>query len=297
MSSKLIYLFMRGVFRFVSILKNNVLSFVTLVTILFMYNVFWVAGNGTSSFLNHLSNTSAVRAYLASDNAIVAEEIMSVIKSMDNVSSCRFYSSKDAKEFALKYAPKSVGLENISEELFPSFIEIIPADSSEEILNKISENVYFIEGVEDVSYGKEYMAKFKSVGRGAWLFIVSMTILFGLAVIFVVYNTVKLSLYKFKDEIKLYSLVGATRPFISVPYFFASLLLSFFSFMVSFLLFTAIFIPFNNNVLSSAGINIFTLPSTLYFVILYSAVGIISVISAHASVVSFLKQVSSINED
>lgn len=297
MSSKIIYLFMRGVFRFISILRNNILSFVTLVTILFMYNVFWVAGNGTSSFLNHLSNTSTVRAYLVSDNAIVADEIMSTIKSMDNISSCRFYSSKDAKEFALKYAPKSVGLENISEELFPSFIEIIPADNSEEVLNKITENVSFIEGIDDVSYGKEYMAKFKSVGRGAWLFIVSMTILFGLAVIFVVYNTVKLSLYKFKDEIKLYSLVGATRPFISIPYFFASLLLSFFSFIVSFIIFTTIFIPFNSNVLNSAGINIFSIPSTSYFVTLFVAVGVISVISAQASVVSFLKQVSSINED
>lgn len=297
MGSKVVYLFMRGVFRFISILKNNILSFITLITILFMYNVFWVAGNGTSSFLNHLSNTSAVRAYLVSDNAIVADEIMSVIKSMDNVSTCRFYSPKDAKDFALKYAPKSIGLENISEELFPSFIEIIPAESSEDILNKISENVSFIEGVEDVSYGKEYMAKFKSVGRGAWLFIVSMTVLFGLAVIFVVYNTVKLSLYKFKEEIKLYSLVGATRPFISIPYFFASLLLSFFSFIISLLLFIMIFTPFNENILKGAGINIFELPSTMYFVILYIAVGIISVISAQASVVSFLKQVSSINED
>lgn len=297
MGSKVVYLFMRGVFRFISILKNNILSFITLITILFMYNVFWVAGNGTSSFLNHLSNTSAVRAYLVSDNAIVADEIMSVIKSMDNVSTCRFYSPKDAKDFALKYAPKSIGLENISEELFPSFIEIVPAESSEDILNKISENVSFIEGVEDVSYGKEYMAKFKSVGRGAWLFIVSMTVLFGLAVIFVVYNTVKLSLYKFKEEIKLYSLVGATRPFISIPYFFASLLLSFFSFIISLLLFIMIFTPFNENILKGAGINIFELPSTMYFVILYVAVGIISVISAQASVVSFLKQVSSINED
>lgn len=297
MGSKVVYLFMRGVFRFISILKNNILSFITLITILFMYNVFWVAGNGTSSFLNHLSNTSAVRAYLVSDNAIVADEIMSVIKSMDNVSTCRFYSPKDAKDFALKYAPKSIGLENISEELFPSFIEIVPAESSEDILNKISENVSFIEGVEDVSYGKEYMAKFKSVGRGAWLFIVSMTVLFGLAVIFVVYNTVKLSLYKFKEEIKLYSLVGATRPFISIPYFFASLLLSFFSFIISLLLFIMIFTPFNENILKGAGINIFELPSTMYFVILYIAVGIISVISAQASVVSFLKQVSSINED
>lgn len=56
MSSKLTYLFMRGVIRFFVILRSNFLSFLTLTTVIFMYHVFWVAGSGTAGFLNHLSH-------------------------------------------------------------------------------------------------------------------------------------------------------------------------------------------------------------------------------------------------
>ena len=37
MSSKLTYLFMRGVIRFFTILRSNFLSFLTLITVIFMF--------------------------------------------------------------------------------------------------------------------------------------------------------------------------------------------------------------------------------------------------------------------
>ena len=222
MSSKLTYLFMRGVIRFFVILRSNFLSFLTLTTVIFMYHVFWVAGSGTAGFLNHLSQANTIRVYLANNNDIIAEQILSSIKVLDNVTSAKYYSQKDAKAFAVANAPKAATLESFAEEFFPSFIEIYPSDTLEETLDKIVTEAGHIKGVDEVSYGKEYMIKFKAIGRGAWLFITAMSVLFALSAVFVVYNTIKLSLYKYKEEIKLYSLVGATRPFISVPYLFGS---------------------------------------------------------------------------
>lgn len=141
------------------------------------------------------------------------------------------------------------------------------------------------------------MVKFKAIGRGAWLFITAMSILFALSAVFVVYNTIKVSLYKYKEEIKLYSLVGATRPFISVPYLFGAFFLSLFAYICSVIIFAAAFIPFNSHILVQAGINIYNMPDIKYFILSCIIVCLIGVISAKASVVSFLKQVSSINED
>ncbi len=289
MSSKLTYLFMRGVIRFFVILRSNFLSFLTLTTVIFMYHVFWVAGSGTAGFLNHLSQANTIRVYLANNNDIIAEQILSSIKVLDNVTSAKYYSQKDAKAFAVANAPKAATLESFAEEFFPSFIEIYPSDTLEETLDKIVTEAGHIKGVDEVSYGKEYMIKFKAIGRGAWLFITAMSVLFALSAVFVVYNTIKLSLYKYKEEIKLYSLVGATRPFISVPYLFGSFFLSLFAYLCSLIIFAAVFIPFNSRILIQAGINIYDVPGII--------VCIIGVISARASVISFLKQVSSINED
>lgn len=297
MNSKLTYLFMRGVIRFFSILRSNFLSFLTLITVIFMYHIFWVAGTGTAGFLNHLSQANTVRVYLSNNNDIIAEEILSSIKILDNVTSAKYYSQKEAKAYAVANAPKAAGLESFAEEFFPSFIEIYPSDTLEETLDKIVIEVSHIKGVDEVSYGKEYMVKFKAIGRGAWLFITAMSVLFAFSAVFVVYNTIKLSLYKYKEEIKLYSLVGATRPFISVPYLFGAFFLSLFAYLCSLIIFSITFIPFNNHILMQAGINIYDIPNIKYFILSCIIVCIIGVFSAKAGVVSFLKQVSSINED
>ena len=137
MSSKLTYLFMRGVIRFFVILRSNFLSFLTLTTVIFMYHVFWVAGSGTAGFLNHLSQANTIRVYLANNNDIIAEQILSSIKVLDNVTSAKYYSQKDAKAFAVANAPKAATLESFAEEFFPSFIEIYPSDTLEETHYKI----------------------------------------------------------------------------------------------------------------------------------------------------------------
>lgn len=297
MSSKLVYLFMRGVIRFFSILRGNFLSILTLITVIFMYHAFWVAGTGTAGFLNHLTQANTIRVYLANNNDIIAEDILSTIKQLDNVTRAKYFSQKDAKAFAVANAPKAAGLESFAEEFFPSFIEIYPSDTGTETLDKIVEEAGHINGVDEVSYGKEYMVKFKAISRGAWLFITAISVLFALSAVFVVYNTIKLSLYKYKEEIKLYSLVGATRQFISMPYIFGAFLLSLFAYVCSLVMFSMFFIPFNSRVLIQAGIDIYSMPGIKYFIFSCIVVCIIGIISAAASVSSFLKQVSSINED
>lgn len=297
MNSKLTYLFMRGILRFIIILRSNFLSFITLVTIIFMYHIFFVTGTGTSAFLNHLSEANTIRVYLANNNDIIAAEVLSSVKILDNVSDAKYFSQKDAKAYAVENAPKSAGLESLSEEFFPSFIEITPTNKEPNTLDKIVYEASHLSGVDEVSYGKEYITKYQTISSGAWVFIMVITILFALSVIFVIYNTVKLSLYRFKEEIKLYSLVGATRPFILVPYLFGALFLSFFAYIFSMVIFMAAFAPFNNNVLIPSGINIYNMPSGIYFIISCVIVCIIGVLSSAGSTISFLKQVSSINED
>ena len=63
------------------------------------------------------------------------------------------------------------------------------------------------------------------------------------------------------------------------------------------IVFAAVFIPFNSRILIQAGINIYDMPDMKYFILSCITVCVIGVLSAKASVVSFLKQVSSINED
>lgn len=296
MNSKGLYLFMRGISKFIHLIRSNFLSFTTIITILFIYHIFFVMGMGSASFLSHVASSHTIRAYLNIENAVLADNVINEIKSLAAIESMKYYSQKESKEFAIKNAPRAAGLSSFSEEFFPPFIEIIPVDKSIKALEALAEKVSKLSGVDEASFGKEYVAKFLSISRGAWAFIIATSVLFALALIFIIYSSVRICLYRFRQEIQLYNLVGATKPFIMLPYIFAGLLLTLFAFILSVILFYLAFIPFNTMLLIPSGINIFSPPSALYFFILLGAVLLITLLASSRSVARFLRQVSSINE-
>ena len=297
MSNKVFFLLMRGLGMFLREFKVNLLSLITLCALIFVYHVICTAGVGTAGFLAHIAQVSTVRAYLVADIK-EPEKIVTALSSIDGVVSTKYYSPKDSKEFVIANAPNIAGMESFADDFFPAFVELTPLDSSDDkLLDSIESAALKVSGVDVVSYGKEFMSRFIMVSRGSWIFILVISGLFAVAAGFTVFNTVKLSLYKFKEEIKLYSLVGGTRPFISVPYIFSSFLQVSVAFIVSSVLFSIFFNIFNSGVLQKVGINIFYMPDLIYFIAAFVVVSIIGVLAAVAGVVSFLKRVSSVNED
>lgn len=297
MSNKVFFLLMRGFGMFLREFKVSVLSLITLCALMFVYHIICTVGVGTAGFLAHIAQVTTIRAYL-SDNVKEPEKVTSQLAAIEGVIGTKYYSPKDAKAFVIENAPNIAGMQSFAEEFFPAFVELTPVESSNEnLLEQIEKDALKITGVDVVSYGKEFMSRFIMVSRGSWLFIMAISCLFAVAAAFTVFNTVKLSLYKFKEEIKLYSLVGGTRPFISVPYIFSSFLQVAVAYIISSVVFIVFFNIFNGKVLQSVGINIFYLPDVIYFVAVFLGVCLVSVLAAFVGVVSFLQRVSSVNED
>lgn len=298
MNNKSFYLLMRGIGRFFKDFKPNIISLVTLCTLIFVYHIFYALGDGASSFLSHVSEVQSVRAYLQTDASQNNTEISAKILKIKGVDKATYFSPADAKAYVAENAPNMGGMKSFAEEFFPAFIEITPTDRRDQkSLDLIVAETAKIQGIENVSYGKDIMMKFLNVGRGATTFIVIISILFTISTAFVLYNTVKLSLYKFREEIKLYSLVGATRSFISVPFIVSTILTGCFAFIAGSALFYFGLAFFNGKILLPAGINILTSPTLAYFVYFFVCVCLVSLFAASTSIKSFLSKVSSVNDD
>lgn len=297
LSSKAFFLLMRGLGMFLREFRVNFLSLITLATLIFVYHLICTVGTGTASFLSHIAQVNTIRAYLVS-GTVNTEKILKDISDIAENAEIKYYSPKDAKEFVIKNAPNIAGMKSFADEFFPAFIEITPQKGSgENVYEKIESAASKIKGVDSVSYGKEFMSRFVMISRASWAFMFVISVLFAVAVSFTIYNTVKLSMYKFKDEIRLTSLVGGTRPFISMPYVFSSVLQAVAAYSSATAIFIIVFNIFNNNVLYQVGINIFKTQSTFYFMAAFIFTCLITVAAAMAGVVSFFKKVSSVNED
>ena len=117
-------------------------------------------------------------------------------------------------------------LEGISPEVLPASLEISLDKrhrDSESVAAYVAK-LRLIPGITEVQYGEEWVRRFNSFMK---LFRLMGALLGGfltIAVLFIVSNTIKLTIYARKDELELLGLVGATRFFIKAPFLIEGML-------------------------------------------------------------------------
>lgn len=72
--------------------------------------------------------------------------------------------------------------------------------------------------VEEVSYGKEFIEQFSAVSRGFLYVDLGLGIIVVLSSVFIISNTVRLTILSRQKSIEVLKLVGATRRFITTPF-------------------------------------------------------------------------------
>lgn len=117
-------------------------------------------------------------------------------------------------------------LEGVRPEILPTSFEIAlkkSSRSSEDVEAYVA-RLKMVPGIGEIQYGEEWVRRFNTfltfmrlVGAlvGGFLLI---------AVVFIVSNTIRLTVYARRDELEVMSLVGATRLFIKMPFLIEGLL-------------------------------------------------------------------------
>jgi len=111
-------------------------------------------------------------------------------------------------------------LEGITPEVLPASLEISldRKHRENEAVAAYVSSLKQIQGITEVQYGEEWVKRFNSFMN---LFRLMGALLGGfmtIAVLFIVSNTIKLTIYARKEELELLGLVGATRFFIKAPF-------------------------------------------------------------------------------
>ncbi len=124
------------------------------------------------------------------------------------------------KRFKVRLKGQETLLDGIRPEVLPTSFEITLKKNrrSTEAVNAYVARLKSIPGIGEIQYGEEWVRRFNT-------FLTFMRIVGGLvggflvlAVIFIVSNTIQLTIYARRDELEVMSLVGATRLFIKMPY-------------------------------------------------------------------------------
>ena len=137
------------------------------------------------------------------------------------VSVTRFISKQDAMKSLRGQLGERAGLlDGLKENPLPASLEIILSrdEIDDSLPYELKKKLEGIEHVDEVQYSQEWIDRIQAVlGVIEIVGLVFGGLLF-LAALFIVTNTIKLTIYSRKDEIEILKLVGATNGFVKAPF-------------------------------------------------------------------------------
>jgi cell division transport system permease protein len=103
-------------------------------------------------------------------------------------------------------------------------------------LNEISGKIMLLQGIDETLYGGELVDQLKRVTRVIVLFDFGLLAIIIFSVIFVIFQTIKLTIFARSTEIEIMKLVGASDSFIAIPFTFEGIVQGMIGGFIAFLL-------------------------------------------------------------
>jgi cell division transport system permease protein len=205
------------------------------------------------------------------------KQIEAAIKNIPGAVLKEFISKEEAlKELSDALGSQSGFLNDITNNPLPASFEVVFKNVHKNNFDpkRFKMDLEKLPGVAEVQFSEQWLERF--AGFLAALKLVSIIIggFLALAVLFIVTNTIKLTIYSRRDEIEIYKLVGATDWFVKVPFLLEGLMHGFISGVIALALLFAVY-----SFSSIKTIDIFGLPalslvflnqSDLFLILLFS---------------------------
>lgn len=200
----------------------NVVTIGTITIALLILSLFLLVFVNLESSAQNWSERIQVTAYF--DHELSADEQRSLKDKVSTLSgtSKTNYVSRDMafNRFKSRLRGQETLLDGVRSEILPPSLEIALKSSHRDTVavDDYVTRLKKIPGITEVQYGEEWVRRFNT-------FLTFMRLLGALlggflliAVVFIVSNTIKLTIYARRDELEIMSLVGATRFFIKAPF-------------------------------------------------------------------------------
>jgi cell division transport system permease protein len=225
---------------FKTITRNGSLFFLSLLVVsisLFLLSLFGLVTVNLYYSLRILDEKIEIIAFLdgPADSAALKSNILKIHGVRDVV----YVSSEQALE-ELQHELKETDevLSIFEENPLPASLRIkLDANyRNAQGLEDISSKIMLLRGVKETIYGGELVDQLKKITRAITAFDIGLLLIVIFSVIFVIFQTIKLTIFARSKEIEIMKLVGASSSFIAIPFAFEGLVQGFLGGLIAFAL-------------------------------------------------------------
>lgn len=230
------YLFKEGV---KGLWKNRTMSIASvcvLISCLLMTGIAGLLSLNLSSTMKGIESNNSITVFLENGlPALTAVQVGEEIRAIDNVSECTFVPKDDG----LKIVVGNMDSEHDGD-LFAAISEDNPLPDAFEIsigdLSRYDETISAIRGIEGVDKVNDIssvVTKLNDLDRLVRYVSLAILVVLGLVSLFIISNTLKVTIFSRRMEINIMKSVGATNGFVRIPFIVEGMLIGTLSGLIS----------------------------------------------------------------
>ena len=194
----------------------------TIAIAFIIFNSFLLVYVNINHWTDELGKSLTMSIYFKDQpESIQVEEVKKELINIQGVTINKYVSKEEAMKALAKELGDKAGLLNgLHENPLPASLEIIfsRVDRDDSLPYHIKRKLEKMDIVDEVQYSQEWTRKIKAVMGGIKLIGSIIGGLLFLATLFIITNTIKLTVFARKNEIEILRLVGATNLFIKAPF-------------------------------------------------------------------------------
>lgn len=229
---------------FKNILKNKKSTFSCLGVMcatMLMFGIFFAIAQNINHIVKTVEEAQGMQVFVAPDST--EEQIKSVEEQIKNikvdgsiaVNTMERVSKQEAYDIMQeKYKEHPEAMEAVEVEMFKEsfIINLTELDYSTEVKEQINQ----IEGVVKITSSDKTISTLISLGNGIKIFTLVILSVLVIVSLFIISNTIKLSVHARRKEISIMKYVGATNNFIRAPFAVEGVVIGLFSGIISILI-------------------------------------------------------------
>lgn len=293
----LTYLIGEGISNIFKNKKQAATSFGTMCVIMIFFGICFILVGNFNSFIKQVEAEQGIQAYITND--ATDDEIKTLgeeIKALDGVNTIEFVSKEEALQHMKdRLGDKSYLLDGYDQNnVFPSSYVVTLTDLSKstEVQSKINE----MNNVKKITSSDETIDMLVKIAKGVKIgsyIIISALVCIS---VFIISNTIKLTVYARRKEISIMKYVGATNSFIRWPFVVEGIIIGLISGAISLALVAGLYMVISQNIgfvgfLSNLGLRLLDFSDMFNLIlVIYLILGVgIGVLGSSLSMRKYLK--------
>lgn len=215
----------------ISLRRNNWMSFASVGTVavsLFVLGVFMLLVLNMNRLASTLESQVQISVYFQDDiKDSVRDKVEEDILEMQGIESVRYVSKDEAMERLKERLGDQKYLLDALEEKNPLPDSLEVTVKMPEMVETAANSIVKMDGVEEAKYGQDVVEHLFDITRLMRIFGLALMVLLAGATLFIISNTIRLTVFARRKEIAIMKYVGATDWFIRWPFLLEGMVLGF----------------------------------------------------------------------